>query len=373
LTSTVRGSASALGARRLAGRLAGSGLLQALAAPHGVERYLELLTPGLSIAELRAEIVSVRHPAPRTVTLRLRPNELWRGFRAGQFVALTVEIDGIRRTRCYSPASSPHASDGEIELTVRSHEHGLVSRYLMRRAGPGMMVGLAQADGDFVLPHPRPERTLLISGGSGITPVMSMLRTLCDEGHRAPVTFLHYSRTERECPYRAELNELASRYPNVRVELVVTRAARRPEHLTRARLSAVDPAYRDADVYVCGPTGLIAAARALYEHDGHGDRVHAESFLPRRVPAPPEGVAGSVRFAASGVEVATTGATLLEHAERAGLSPPYGCRMGICHTCTSRKLSGQVRDLNSGELSPCEEQEIQLCVSVPAGDVELNL
>ncbi len=350
--------------------------MQALAAPHGVERYLELLTPGLSIAELRAEIVSVRHPAPRSVTLRLRPNELWRGFRAGQFVALTIEIDGVRRTRCYSPASSQHAGDGEIELTVRSHEHGLVSQHLARRARPGMTVGLAQADGDFVLAHPRPERMLLISGGSGITPVMSMLRTLCDEDHRAPVTFLHYSPTQRECPYRAELAQLASRHPNVRVEQVFTRAApgrRRPEHHTRARLGAADPAYRDAEVYVCGPPGLIAAARALYERDGQGDRVHAESFLPRRVIAPPDGVAGSVRFAASGVEVAASGVTLLEQAERAGLSPPYGCRMGICHTCTSRKLAGQVRDLNSGELSPCEEQEIQLCVSVPAGDVELDL
>jgi ferredoxin-NADP reductase len=362
-------------ARRLARRLAGSGLLEALAAPHGVDRYLELIVPRLSLHDLRAEILDVRRPTPRSATLRLRPNGLWRGFQAGQFVSMTVEIDGIRRTRCYSPANSQHTPRGELELTVRSHSHGLVSQYLYEDAHPGMVVELAQADGDFTLGASRPERLLLISGGSGITPVMSMLRTLCEEGHRGPVTFLHYAPRERDIPYRSELEELAARHPNVRVAYVCTRepGGGPRGRLTRAQLRALEPSHLESEVYVCGPPSLIAATRALWSREGLQERVHSESFLPPRPPARTGEAGGSVSFAASGIEVSSDGGTLLEQAERAGLSPAYGCRMGICHTCTCRKLAGTVRNLNSGELSSGEEQEIQICVSMPAGNVELDL
>jgi stearoyl-CoA 9-desaturase NADPH oxidoreductase len=401
--------------RLLVRRLAGSSLLEALAAPHGVDRYLELVLPSLSLHDLRAEIVEVRRSTPTSVTLRLRPNEVWQGFQAGQFVSLAVEIDGVRRTRCYSPASSQHAGDGELELTIRAHAQGLVSQYLRDNAHPGMVVELAQAGGDFVLPPTRPERLLLISGGSGVTPVMSMLRTLCDEGHEAPVTFLHYARHERDVTYRVELEELAGRHPNVQVVYVYTREAQpksasagalraepagtppakpadrqltEPDsklrgrklrggklhgHLTRGQLRAVDSRYREAEVYVCGPPGLIEATRTLWAQDGHEERVHSESFLPPRLLTTPGETSGSVRFAASGVETPSDGITLLEQAEQAGLAPAYGCRMGICHTCTCRKLAGTVRNINSGELSSYEEEEIQICVSVPAGDVELDL
>ena len=168
--------------RGLSRRLLGSPLLEALAAPHGVDRYLELIRPSWSLHATRAEVVDVRRQTSDSVTLTLRPNENWQGFSTGQFVRLTVEIDGVRHTRCYSPACSEHAAGGALELTVSTHPEGKVSRYLRDHARPGMVVGLTPADGDFVLPDARPEHLLLISGGSGITPVMSMLRTLCDEG-----------------------------------------------------------------------------------------------------------------------------------------------------------------------------------------------
>jgi stearoyl-CoA 9-desaturase NADPH oxidoreductase len=355
--------------------LARSDLLQALTAPHGVERYLELAMPGFSLREGRAEILDVRRSAPQSVTLRLAASETWRGFEAGQFVPITVEIDGMRRRRCYSPANSQHSGNGELELTVKSHPKGLVSGYLNDAARAGMVLGLGAAAGEFVLPMPRPERLLLVSGGSGITPVMSMLRTLCDEGHGAPVTFLHYARHAHDVPYRAELSELARRHTNVRVACVNTRErkGRSHVHLSRAQLSALDRDYRHAEVYACGPPGLIEATRALWAGDGVECRVHSESFLAARLLAVAGEAGGNVLFALSGVESVSNGVTLLEQAEQAGLSPAFGCRMGICHTCTTRKRAGQVRNINSGELSSCEQEEIRPCVSVPAGDVELEL
>src|ERR1700722_12014117 len=190
--------------RGFAQRLLGSSVVDLLLGPHGVDRYLELISPRLTIAEARAEVGSVRRQTPRSVTLTLRPNAAWRGFDAGQYVAAGVEIDGVRRTRTYSPAGSPLAG-GELELTVTEHPGGLVSGHLLGTARPGTIVHLGQAQGAFTLPRPRPERIVLISGGSGVTPVLSMLRSLVDEGHRGQIAFLHFARTEADWLYRAKV------------------------------------------------------------------------------------------------------------------------------------------------------------------------
>jgi ferredoxin-NADP reductase len=353
-------------------RILGSGIVEALAAPHGVDRYLELVRPGWSLHELRAEVTDVRHPAPDSVTLTLRPNHLWTGYEAGQFVRLTVEIDGVKRSRCYSPAGSAHRPDGLLELTVRAHPEGLVSRYLHDHAARGQIVSLEPAAGDFALPAERPDQIALISGGSGITPVMSMLRTLLDEGYGGRVAFLHYARTPDRVPYARELAEIAASASGVTVAFSYTRGAASGAltgHFDPGHLRAVgaDPAV--TETYVCGPPDLIDAVRAA----GGPERVHSESFVaPALTLATGDGV-GAVSFARSGVDVPNSGATLLDQAEAAGLTPAHGCRMGICHTCTCRKLAGAVQNIVTGEVSSAEDEDIQICVSVPAGSVALNL
>src|SRR5262245_15244609 len=151
-----------------------SPLCERLTGPHCVDRYTELVDPTWTNGEARAKVVAVRRQTPRSITLTLEPNRAFTGFRAGQHINLTVEIDGRRRTRCYSPASAESAR--HIELTVGRHDGGLVSNYLCNHARPGMIVGLDSVGGDFTLPAIRPRSILFVSGGSGITPVMSMLR-----------------------------------------------------------------------------------------------------------------------------------------------------------------------------------------------------
>ena len=119
-----------------------------------MDRYVELVRPLLLARDVRAEVTAVRWQTPKSVTLTLRPNENWRGFRAGQFVGVSVEIDGVRLTRPYSPAGSEHAPEGALELTVSTHPEGRVSRHLRDHARPGMIVDLTQAQGEFVLAGP---------------------------------------------------------------------------------------------------------------------------------------------------------------------------------------------------------------------------
>jgi ferredoxin-NADP reductase len=360
--------------RRVGRLLLRSSLLEALAYPHGVDRYVELVRPLLVKHQVRAEVTAVRRQTPKSVTLRLRPNENWRGLRAGQFVGLSLNIDGVRETRPYSPAGSQHAAGGVLELTVSTHPEGKVSRYLRDTARPGMIVGLTQAEGDFVLPDPRPERVLLISGGSGITPVMAMLRTLCDEGFAGEIGFLNYARSSALALYGAELDRLVGRHEGLRVARGFTRGRRLPLNgrFCREHLGAVISEHADTATFVCGPPTLIDAVRAVWTQDGLPAPV-VETFTQPALSFDIDAAEGFVSFLASGREAANSGLPLLEQAEDAGLAPSHGCRMGICNTCSCRKTAGTVRNIITGEISTARDEQIRICVSVPVGDVALDL
>jgi ferredoxin-NADP reductase len=360
--------------RGLGRRVLHSGLLNALAYPHGVDRYVELVRPLLLERDVRAEVTVIRQQTAKSVTLTLRPNENWRGFRAGQFVGVSVEVDGVRLTRPYSPASSEHVPHGALELTVSTHPQGRVSRYLRDHARPGMILGLTQAQGDFGLGAHRPERVLLISGGSGITPVMAMLRTLCDEGFDGEIGFLNYARSPVAALYEPELRELCRRNKSLRLARGFTRSrgAQLSGRFRREHLRAVISDHAAAETFVCGPPALIDAVRSTWHQDGLSAPT-VETFTPPAMNFDVAGAEGVVRFARSGREVTNSGLPLLEQAEDAGLAPEHGCRMGICNTCSCRKTAGTVRNVLTREVSSAGEEQIRICVSVALGDVALDL
>jgi stearoyl-CoA 9-desaturase NADPH oxidoreductase len=350
---------------RLRDRVLRSPLVGLLTGPHGVDRYTELVAPTWTTGDARAKIVAVRRQTPRSVTLTLEPNRAFTGFRAGQHINLTVEIDGRRRTRPYSPASAEGAA--QIELTVGRHDGGLVSNYLYEHARPGMVVGLDSVGGEFVLPTRRPRSILFVSGGSGITPVLSMLRTMRSEGSEREVAFIHYARSAEDACYRDELAAM----PGVKVLHGYTRATVGsdldgrfgPEHLAAAMPNLGE----DTAVFVCGPQALVEAVRE------HCANVRSESFVPPVFDVSAEASGGRVSFTDSGTELVDNGRPLLEQAEAAGLTPESGCRMGICHSCTRRKTRGAVKNLITGAVSSTEQEDVQICVSVPVGDVDIAI
>jgi ferredoxin-NADP reductase len=343
-------------------RVLGSNLVNLLTGPHGVDRYTEQVDPAWTLAEGRAKVVDVRRDTPRSVTLVLAPNQAFTDtVTAGQYVNLAIEIDGRRHTRCYSPANAEGAT--HLELTIGQHDGGLVSTHLYKHARRGMVVGLTGVGGDFVLPAQRPRRILFVSGGSGITPVLAMLRTLVNEGHAGEIAFVHYARSRAEACYHDELAAL----PGVRVLHGYTRSAGGDleGRFDAQHLAAAMPE-PDA-VFVCGPAALVDAVRE------HCADAQSESFVPPTLDMPAKPSGGRVTFADSAVEVTDDGRSLLEQAESAGLNPASGCRMGICHTCTRRKTSGVVRNLTSGAVSTAPGEDVQICVSVPVGDVDIAL
>ncbi|MCW2512695.1 MAG: Oxidoreductase FAD-binding domain protein [Mycobacterium sp.] len=345
-------------------RVLRSPLVDLLTGPHGVDRYTELVEPTWTLGDSRAKVVAVRRQTPRSVTLTLEPNAAFAAspaLRAGQHVNLTVEVNGRRQTRCYSPANAE--SDRLLELTIGVHDDGLVSQHLFRNARPGMVVGLEGSGGEFTLPAVRPRRVLFVSGGSGITPVLSMVRTLRDEGSDRDITFIHYARTPQEACYRDELDAM----PGVRVLRGYSRSTEAGDLTGYFGTEHVANVPAPEAVFVCGPPALVEAVRQVYP-----DALF-ETFVPPVFAVPTEASGGTVAFTDSGVDVTDDGRSLLEQAEAAGLTPENGCRMGICHTCTRRKTSGAVKNLITGAVSTADEEDVQICVSAPVGDVELAL
>jgi ferredoxin-NADP reductase len=342
----------------IARRLLRSQLVDLMVGPHGIDRYLELVGRTLTVFDARAEVVAVAHQTDRTVTLTIDPNRAFTGFRAGQFVRVGVEIDGRRYTRNYSPTISEHDVH-LLELTITVREGGTVGTYLREHARPGLLLHLSDASGDFLMPSSRPAHLALVSGGSGVTPTIAMLRTLISEGHAGQIDFVHYARTAADWLYKPQVEAIAAEHPNVHPVFVATREG--GQHFGADTLDS------GAHVLVCGPPELIESVQT------HHPSAVAETFSPPTLNLTGEAAEGTVRYLNSDLSAPITEGTLLEQAEASGLTPEYGCRMGICHGCTCTKTAGTVKNILTGEVSDEEGVEIQICISVPVTDVALNL
>ncbi len=345
-------------------------VLERFTSPLDIDAYLSTISP-LWGTRLRGVVERVDAQTASAASLTIRPGRSWKGHTPGQFVTVGVDIDGVRHHRCYSLTSRP--DDCCIEITVQASGRGLVSDHLVHRARPGDVVQLSQAEGDFTL-QPRLHRPLLlVTGGSGITPAVGMLRALADRPRNADVVLLHHAVTADRLLFAAELERWSKDLPWLQIATSLTRQG--GAHLDTDRLAVECPDWREREVYACGPQSLLDVVVDHWAQARLADRVHLERFTAdlgsASVPASAAG--GVARFAASGVEADAGPATsLLEVAEAAGLAPAHGCRMGICHTCTTRLDRGCVRDLRDGRLSE-PGAHVQLCVSAAAGDVTLDL
>ena len=349
-------------------------LTDLFASPLRTSHYLELVNPLWTTHKLQARVVGVWDETANARTLILRPGRGWRRHRAGQHVRIGVAIGGMHHTRTYSIASPPERPDDCITITVKAAAGGRVSQHLVRRVSPGEHLPLGLPQGDFTLPEAAPSRPLFITAGSGITPIMSMLRSWALRGALPNIVHLHYAPHPLDVIFGKELERLAGDHPRYTLAIVHTREQSAHRHFTAQQLGEVCPDWRERDAYACGPQGLLAAVEAHWRRAGIPRRLHVERFHAPWAPLPSDVAAGRVHFAKSGVEVATDGRTnLLRVAEDAGLNPPHGCRMGICHSCDARLVSGCVRDLRSGAVVQEPGGNVQLCVSAAAGDVALEL
>ncbi|MBI5504274.1 MAG: ferredoxin reductase [Deltaproteobacteria bacterium] len=361
-------------APRVAGRVEGllsSRWLSPLNDLEAIEDLIGRFDATWSLTRIKARVVAAIHETADVRTLILRPNRLWPGHAAGQHVLVEAELDGRRVRRTFSVSSPPRA-DGTLSITVKRRPAGKLSVWWNERASAGDVLTLGVPAGDFVLPAQPPRQIVMLSAGSGITPVMALLRDL---GERAPATrvlFVHCAHSRDDVIFRDELEQMAARRPRLDLRLHLTGTHGRLDAAALSDLART--AGRDL-TFVCGPAGFMEAVRAAWREAGNEDRLVSERFgLPASIAGGDASAPQSVRAERSGISfVAGGGKPLLAEAEAASLTPAYGCRMGICHTCACRKASGIVEDLRTGHLSDEPGEIIQLCVSAARSPLTLDL
>lgn len=322
-----------------------------------------------------ARLVEHHRESADAVTLLLRPNRHWAGFRAGQHVNLGIEVDGARVTRSYSLSAPPRA-DGLIAVTVKAMPGGKVSPRLFDGLENGTIVELGQAFGGMVLPEQPSGEWLFLAAGSGITPLMAMVRALAADGMPVPLTLCYWARRRDELCFIDELRGLAAAHPGFNLHLLLTRDTARADdeyegRIDDGRLSALVPDLDRRQVMACGPGGFVETARGLLA--GRARSFQAEAFTMPEAPSTDEGEV-DVTLAHSGrVLKVRRGQPLLEALEAHGVRPPSGCRMGICNTCACGKSAGSVRHLPSGALDHENTRALKLCIHGAATDLTLDL
>jgi ferredoxin-NADP reductase len=344
--------------------------------------YLDLFAPLRSGAPLRGRIEEVHPETADAATIVIRPGADWAGHVPGQYVRIGIDVDGVRLWRAYSLTHGPR-TDGRISVTVKAVPDGKVSNHLVHRAPVGTLVHLELAAGEFVLPVPAPgavgaTKLLFVTAGSGITPVIGMLRNLfpvtdsgavhLDRSEGYDIVVVHVAPSE---PHSIFLDDLRTLDAAGLIDLV---ARYDDQHgvLDVADLGHLVPDLHDRTTFACGPAGLLDALQE--HHDGHGLPLLTEQFRLTTLVA---GAGGTVTFAKQGNVVEADGSTpLLTAGEDAGVLMPSGCRMGICFGCVVPLREGAVRDLRNGELTTAVEGDgvnIQTCINAAAGDCRIDL
>jgi ferredoxin-NADP reductase len=341
-----------------------------LTTPLHPDDYLSLINPLWTARELRGRIEKVIPETEDAATIVIRPGWGWHyDHKPGQYVGIGIQVEGKFHWRSYSVSSPPKKSGRTLAITVRAMPEGFLSSHLVSGLEPGTIIRLAAPNGDFVLPEPPPEKMLFLVAGSGITPVMAMLRTLDRRGTMPDVVVAYSSPTEDRMIFRDELREMSEKHEKLVLHEQHTDS---DGMLEMSDLDRVCPDWKERTTWACGPAPMLDAAEEHWEEAGLEDELHLERFTLDLGGNGAEG--GTITFRNSNKTTEADGSTtVMEAGEEAGIGMPYGCRMGICHTCTLTLVEGSVRDLRSGEETSGPNEPIQTCITAAAGDCTLDI
>jgi glycine betaine catabolism B len=297
--------------------------------------------------------------APQVKTFRLTDpsgGKLPFNYLPGQFVTITVAPGGVPVKRSYTISSSPTRRD-YCEITVKCETSGTVSHYLHERVHEGELLQLTGPSGKFTFTGEETDGIVLIAGGVGVTPLMSVIRYLTDRSWKGAIFFFFGCKTESDIIYREEIEYLEKRHPNLRVWIILEEPPEDSQNsyfagrITKEILEGRVPEIASRRVHICGPPPMIEAVKEMLDElRVPKENVHTEIFVGK-LPAPkaaalaPEdaGKTAIATFARSRKTVVLTpDKTILEASEEAGVSIDYSCRVGTCGICKTKLLSGKV-------------------------------
>lgn len=319
-------------------------------------------------------------------------------YKPGQFLTLQQQVDGDRITRCYTIASTPTRT-AYCEITVKRELHGVSSRNLHDHVRVGDRLKIGAPAGKFVFDGRGADRVVLIAGGVGITPLMAITRYLTDTCWSGRIDFILAARSRSGIIFHDELNLLASRFPNLRLHIVLSNADDDPQwngargHLSKDLLENWVDDWRTPSIFLCGPKPMMDAVTKLLQETGApAGHIFTEAFVSsaalEKLNPPAQGqnsapsgapaeapVEANIRFTKSQVETAVVPPqTVLEAAEEAGLDLPFECRSGICGQCKIALGRGSVKMDVEDAITAAEKRAglILACQAHPLEDLEIE-
>ena len=328
------------------------------------------VNPMLTVSRSMAKVVSIVEETSDIKRFVLQPNQHWAPFKAGQFVPIKVMLDGVYIERCYSLVSAP--GESLIEIAVKRQPHGKVSGWMHDTLSVGDVIELGDVGGEFVLPGELPEKLLLIAGGSGVTPIYSLLVEALSQRSAMDVVVMYYANTAEDLAFAQEMRELTVKHSGLRLQFALASDGD-AGFFSQEQLAAACADFADRSTYICGPAGLMKAVTSVWKENGIEARLTKEIF--GFITADPDASISEmpITLQRSQQEFLNSKSTLLESAEAAGARPAHGCRTGVCKTCSCTKVSGVVRDLLTGAIDDQPNTQIRICISEPLSAVTLDI
>lgn len=347
--------------------------------PKGTSAWINFglshLSKTWSVNRIKAKVIRIQEESPDVKSFYLEPNGLWKGFLPGQHVNISLKINGRFQTRTFSFSS--HPKEKLLRITIKKIAGGLVTNHIHTYTKIGDIWELGEATGDFLLNKViENDKLLFISGGSGITPILSQLKELSKKNSPSQIKLLYFSKTEKDILFKNELNLLTHSLPNFEVIHFLSEEETLKYNFgifNESILKDHVPDFKEHSTFFCGPEPLKRIVFHLYEKENLLDKILSEDFglFNQKTDDAVELQTVKLLFRAREEEVGSE--SILDSLLDKGISLQHGCKSGICNTCACMKSKGRVKNLITGKISDDSREKIKLCVSVAMTEIHLEV
>lgn len=340
---------------------------------HYFEPIIENYIPEYSLLHTKAKVENIYLERPDVINLILKPQKNWKGFKAGQFIQLGFEINGIVYQRIFSISSDEllYRKEGIIRCSIQKQEKGKVTPYLFEHLAKHSFVQISEAMGNFIINNDLPSDVLFIAGGVGLTPILSILSS--NTNSDSSFVLMYYASKERPHLFVDELLEIKKLNSNIEIHLLDSNDI---GFFSENHLLNFCNDFQKRKIYLCGPQAMDKLAHEVLEKlNVEKSNIISESFTAQKF--------STLDTISKDIEIQLSisnrklhvrnDKTILELLENNNEQPKYGCRMGICNQCKCKKTEGLVYNIHTKSISDSGEEFIKICSTLPIGNIKLAL
>lgn len=326
--------------------------------------WLQKFNPLWSFNQALGKIINKDQTAVDTVSLTIQTNKKFKLGEAGQHHPVIVTING----RCFERTYSLTQLDiGQVLLTVKRVDQGIVSNWLIEKAQLGDVIEFGQPYGDMLLPQSSP--VLLLAAGSGITPMYSLVKAAMKHQVSTPIQLMYWVKHEVDAAFKAELEMMAEKNTNFSFQLFCTQSEHADSRLNESYLSHIQN-IENTTVYACGPSGFVSTAEQLFQS---AQTFKSEAFSLSNLASDDVGFINVTLTKSQKTVAIPKGQSILVGLEQQNIKPTHGCRMGICNKCACNKAQGSTKNLVNGATNTEPGNLLKICVNSAQTDLTIDL